>query len=527
MVARRQITTAALVIMVGNAVSRLLGLLREGVMAWLFGAQHETDAFVAAFTLPTIVFDLFVGAAISAALVPVLVDVASDRARAWRLLSSLLNCIGLVLILVCALLAVLAPGVIALLGSRFDAPTQARAVEMVRPMLVAVVLQGLAGVLMANLYARERFALPAFSPAVFNAGIIVSALVLQATLGIHALVLGVVLGAAAQLALQALGQGGFSYRPVLELSPEVRGVLRLYAPVALGMLVTIVGIVIDRNLASGLEEGSMTVMNYATRLIQFPLGLVATATAFAVLPRLASQAGATLSGAVTSNSVEYRETLVFGLKIVLFLMLPATLGLVVLREPLVQLLCERGAFTDRDTARTALVFLAYAPQLPLTALDQLLIFAFYARKNTRTPVLIGVVGVGLYVAVALPAVGPLGLGAPGLALANAVQNGGHGLILLALMRREIGFFGGGLAGFASRALLASLAMGALLELTRSFVQPGLPAGGLPLTVFLLGSAVLGVGCFLLFSYALGLGKGLGGWGNWPGPPKPLTPNPSL
>jgi len=284
MISRRTIAGAALVIMVGNVASRLLGLVREQVMAWLFGATGATDAFVAASAVPTIVYDLLVGGAISAALVPVFVEAAEDEARLWRLVSAVLNLAGLLLISAAVGLALLADPLVDFLGSGFDPQQHADAVTMVRIMLIAVVLQGLAGVLMAALYAHGRFTLPAFAPAVFNGAIILVAVVLHEPLGVKALVAGVLLGAAGQLVLQLSGLRTLCYHRRLDLArPEVRTILRLYAPVAAGMLVTIVGIAIDRRFASEFEVGSMTVMGYATRLIQFPLGLVATATAFAVL----------------------------------------------------------------------------------------------------------------------------------------------------------------------------------------------------------------------------------------------------
>jgi putative peptidoglycan lipid II flippase len=515
--ARRQIATAALVIMVGNVASRLLGLVREQVMAWLFGATGATDAFVAASAVPTMVYDLLVGGAISAALVPVFVEAAQDEARLWRLVSAIFNLAGLALLGVAALLALLADPLIDVLGAGFAPEQHAAAVGMVRVMLAAVVLQGLAGVLMAVLYARQRFALPAFAPAVYNGGIILLALLLHGSLGVAALVAGVLAGAAGQLLLQLGGLRALRYYVLLDLGlPEVRAILRLYAPVAAGMVVTIAGITVDRYLASQLEAGSMTVMGYATRLIQFPLGLVATATAFAVLPTLAKHAGGmrpapgpadpgglespprlagraaeTTAGDADFNLQSYRQTLGFGIKIILLLMLPATLGLSILREPLVRLLFEHRAFTSYDTLRTATVFLFYAPQLPFTALDQLLIFAFYARRDTVTPVVVGVLTVGCYVLVALATRGPLGVG--GLALANAVQNSLHGLILLALLWRAVGGLGAGdLLQFGGRILLAASAMALALWLTLEPLGP------------LLSGSRLGTPGLLLLELAVGL-----------------------
>jgi putative peptidoglycan lipid II flippase len=503
----RSVAVAAAVIAFGNVVSRLLGLVREQVMAALFGATAATDAFVAASTVPMIVYDLLVGGAISAALVPVFVDASADEERLWRLLGTVLSLVALVLLTVAGVLGVFAPLVVDAIASGFSQETRDAAVPMVRMMLVAVVLQGLAGVLTAALYARRRVTLPAFGAAVYNGAIVVAVLTLHQVLDVYALVLGVVFGALGQVVLQVPGLGRWHFRPSLDLDrPELRTILRLYTPVALGMIVTIVGIVIDRNLASQLSEGSLSVMNYATRLVQFPLGLVGTAISIAVLPLLTQHASALAAArnaapdaetagadvAQTSEAAEgYRETLRFGARIVLLLMVPATVGLIVLREPLVQLLFERGRFGEAETARTALVFMAYAPQLPFTALDQLLIVAFYARKDTRTPVVVGAVTVMLYLISALLLIGPLDV--TGLALANAIQNSAHGLILLALLKRAgTGLLDGAFAAWTLRVIVASVGLGVAVWGASLLLLPA--AGGTVALIVALGmlSALAGL-----------------------------------
>ena len=508
----RHVALAAIVIGLGNVASRLLGLVREAVMAWLFGATVETDAFVAASAVPQMVYDLLVGGAISAALVPVFVDAAEDEERLWRLISSILSLVAIVLGAVALILAVAAPLVVDVLAPGFGPEQRDAAVPMVRVMLGAVVLQGLAGILMAALYARRRVGPPAFSPAIYNGGIILGAILLHQALGVYAMVAGVLVGAAGQLALQLVGLGRLRYRPTLGLDrPEVRTILRLYAPVAAGMVVTIVGIVIDRNLASRLAEGSLSVMNYATRLIQFPIGLVATAISFAVLTPLAEHASA-LAAARDTDVAEadrrgYRETLLFGIRIVLLLMVPATIGLVILREPLIQILFERGRFGAVETDRTALVFLAYAPQLPFAALDQLLIVAFYARQDTRTPVLVGVAGVLLYLISALALIGPLDVA--GLALANTIQNSAHGLVLLALLERSLRagqappLLDRALADFSLKVLLAGLGMGLSVWMLAAFALP-LAGGSAALAVVMAGAALIAGVVYVGLLEALGL-----------------------
>jgi putative peptidoglycan lipid II flippase len=495
MSSRRRIASAALIIMVGNLASRLLGLVREQVMAWLFGATGATDAFVAASIVPTMVYDFLVGGAISAALVPVFVEAAEDEARLWRLVSAILSLAGLLLLGTATVLALSAEVLIGVLGAGFEPWQHAEAVAMVRVMMVAVVLQGLAGVLMAALYARNRFAVPSFAPAVYNGAVILMAGLLHGLLGVQALVVGVVLGAFGQLVLQLVGLRPLRYRPSLDLRlPEVRAILRLYAPVAAGLLVSFIGITIDRYLASQLEAGSMTVMAYATRLIQFPLGLVGTATSMAVLPTLARHAAGLLGPDAELERLGYRDTLRYGIKIVLLLMIPATVGLAMLSEPLVRLLFEHQAFTSYDTARTATVFLFYAPQLPFTALDQVLIYAYYARRDTVTPVLVGVLSIGIYLVVALTTRDSLGV--YGLALANTAQNSLHGLILLALIWRLLrGLDLPELLGYSARILLAASFMAAALWSGAHLLQPALDQSLPGLIALLAGQVVLGTGVF--------------------------------
>jgi putative peptidoglycan lipid II flippase len=207
----------------------------------------------------------------------------------------------------------------------------------------------------------------------------------------------------------------------------VRRILKLYAPVALGIGFSILGTVLDRNLASRQDQSALATMRYATTLIQFPLGLVAAAVAFAVLPTLSRQAAA-------RDEEAFRATLAMGLKVVLLLILPATAGLAALATPITALIFERRAFGAADTAATARALLFYLPGLPAAALDQLLLFAFYARNRTLAPNLVQGAAIAVY---ALTAVGLLlttQLGFFALILGNSAQWISHALILLLLAR---------------------------------------------------------------------------------------------
>jgi len=239
--------------------------------------------------------------------------------------------------------------------------------------------------------------------------------------------------------------------------PAVRKIAALYTPVALGLAVSAVGVAIDTNLASRTGEGSLAAMRFATTLVQLPLGLVATAVTSAILPTLSRYGPSVLTGAGRGDLVEYKSYLALGMKVVLLAIMPAAVGLVLLREPVVQILFQRGNFDAEATQRTALAFLGYTPSLPAAAMDQMLIFAFYALKNTLVPVAVGLLGVGIYLAVALALISPLGFF--GLALANSAQIVSHALVLLALLWRTVGGLSGlDLGPTLAKVLAASLAM---------------------------------------------------------------------
>ncbi len=474
-VSRRGLLGAAAVIALGNILSRGLGLVRDIVITATFGRTASTDAYVLARTLPQIVYDLLVGTVITAAFVPVFVQVGRDDERQlWRLVSTILSLATLALVAITAVLGIFAEPLVGLLGSGFTEPGQrGLATSLLRIALVSVVFQGVTGIFTSVLYARNRFTITAFATAIYNVGIIAGVLLLGATLGVTALALGLVIGAVAQCLLQASGLRDFwrAFRPVVDLrDPALRRILVLGGTVATGMLVSIAGQLIDRNLASRLPEGSLSSMQYATTVVQFPLGIVGLAVSFAVLPTLAR-----FSDGSPESAAGYRDALVFGMKLLLLLMLPALAGLLVLAHPIIAVLFERRAFTPEDTAGTAAVFMAYVPQLPLTAIDYLLINAFYARQNARTPVVVGAVCVLVYLVVALGLIGPLGV--VGLALANAVQNSAHAVILLVLLRRALPDLrlAHALGPFLVRVVPAAVAMGGVLALVWPFLSR---AGGL-------------------------------------------------
>ncbi|HZR98323.1 MAG TPA: murein biosynthesis integral membrane protein MurJ [Chloroflexota bacterium] len=547
----RRVAGAAAIIFLGNVASRVLGLVRELVIAALFGATGATSAYRTAAQLATQAYDLLISGAISAALVPVFTDYADapDRRAFARVVSVVLNLLLLALAVLLLALGLAAPWLVRLLGA--DPAYLALTVTLTRWALLSVFFLGVAGVVTAACYARRDFKWPALATAAYNLGIIAAALGLTrlwppGDASIVALAIGLVLGALLQAAVQLPGLRDVRYQPLLDWRhPGVRRALRLYAPVVAGLVVTNVGVGWYLFLAWQAGPDVLATLGFATNLVQFPLGLVASAVSLAALPTLARAAGgptppASLpiregggdgptppapfparEGGVAASAAsappflgreggpgglgpeaDYAATLTFAMRLVLLLILPATAGLVALRVPAVALLFQRGAFDALATQRTAEAFAYFSPQLPFAALDQLFIVAFYARKDTRTPVLVGVGTVLLYILTAPVLCGCVGpapfspLGGNGLALANALQNSTHAVVLYLLLRRLLPELGGGAGGFLLRVGLAALIMGLALQ----WALPALTAR-LPVALVVVVGGALGA---VVYAALLGL-----------------------
>lgn len=493
------IAKAAGILSLGNVASRALGLVRETVKADLFGASPEVSAFVVAAQVPTIIYDLLIGGLLSAALVPVFSDYASPEKRRelWHIFSIVVSLAVVILSLVVVLLELFAPQVAWVLGGGFDAQLQAVTTKMIRIILPAVLFFGLSGMVTGLLYTLKRFTYPAFGAAIYNAGIITCALLLADKVSIYSLALGILLGAMLQLAIQLPDLRDVRFAFSLDLShPALRRIVGLYLPVVLGLVISQIGIAIDRNLASRTGGESIAWMQYATRLIQLPIGLVSAAISLAILPTL-SQYGSTEPSEqdpvsnLQSPISNFQHTLALGLKMVLVAIIPAAIGLFVLAAPIVALLYQHGNFDTYDTVQTTLALRYYLLGLTFAAIDLPLVFAFYARKDTLTPALVGVLGVVVYLILALSLIRPLGM--IGLILANSAQLTIHALTMLALLQRRMGGLGGhGITALALKTLFASLVMGGITYLALSGLQRVLDVRTL-------------VGKFIIVSGAGGLG----------------------
>jgi putative peptidoglycan lipid II flippase len=454
------IAQAAGIIALGNIASRVLGLVREQLIAYLFGASGLVSAFGIASKVPKMIYELLVGGMLSAALVPVFSQIAEKEGRPalWALFSRVASLVAVILAILVLLLEALAPQVAWLLGGGFSPELQAALAQMLRIITPAVLFFGLAGVVTALLYTLKRFTYPAFGAAVFNLGIIIVAPLLAGRLDAYSLAIGVLVGSLLQLLIQIPDLRGIRFRFRLDFSdPALRRIIILYLPIALGLIISNVQVAIDQRLASSTGESSIAWMDRATTLVQLPHGMVAVAISLAVLPTLSR-----LSAAGDRDG--FRRTLGSGLRLVLVLIVPATLGLLVLAEPIIALLFEHGRFTAHDTYWTAWALRYYLVGLVFAAVDWPLNYAFYAQQDTLTPALVGILSVGIYLLVALTLVRPLGM--LGLVLADSTKHLGHALTMLLLTWRRFGSLADlRLGETMGKTLLAASLMACLIAIT--------------------------------------------------------------
>lgn len=416
----------------GNIASRVIGLAREAIISGYFGSSGELSAFKLAARVPTMIYDLLVGGMLSAALVPVFSEYTRPdrRDELARVASAILSLFALAMAVIVLVLELFAVPIAGMLGDFEDAALQdvlARSLRIIAP---SVFFFGLSGGVTGLLYALRRFSYTAFSGAVFNLGIVIGAPLLANTIGVYALPLGIVAGSMLQLAVLAPGLRGLRVRFAAAWGhPAVRRIFRLYVPIALGLIVTQTQIIVDGRWASATGANSLSWMGYATTLIQLPLGLVPVAVSLAALPTLSQRAA-------EANWDGFRSVFGRGLRLVLLLLIPATVGLWALAAPVIRLLFEHGVFEPYDTYWTAVALRLYLLGLMFAGVDFLLNYTFYARQDTRTPAIVGVISIGLYFIAALALKGPLGF--LGLVLADSVKQFGHMVIMTALLLRSVG-----------------------------------------------------------------------------------------
>jgi putative peptidoglycan lipid II flippase len=488
-----QVTKAAGVVGASTVVTRILGFLRDMVIARAFGAGMAADAYYVAFRIPNTLRRLVGEGALTVAFIPVFVEEHQQgKQRAWELAHAVITLLSLLLILITIFGILFTPFLISVIAPGFNQNPDkfALTIHLTRITFPYIFFISLAALAMGILNSLRHFLSAALAPVMLNIALIGSVFFLCPHFNppIVGLAIGVVIGGISQLLFQvpALLKRGFSYRINFDYhNPAVRRIGILLLPALFGLAVHQVSIFVNTLLASYLAEGSVTYLYYAYRLVEFPLGIFGMAVATAVLPTMSSQ----------SANGEYDQlvkTLSFALRLVLFITIPSMIGLMVLRVPIIALLFQRGEFTAVATQATARALFYYTLGLPAIAGVRIIVPVFYSLKDTLTPVKCGAASVALNIVCCLLLMRPLQHA--GLALATAISSFFNLFLLIWLLRKRLGRIGWrNIFYSASRVCIASVIMGLFCT---PFVMKSTQYPGVLLMIILIGAAVF-LGCSYL------------------------------
>ncbi len=499
--ATRQIAHAAGIVMSAFILSNIVGLVRQMLVSNTFGTGAELDAFNAAATYPDLIFSLVAGGALASAFIPMFTSLLTrqDRNGAWHLASSIVNLVMLSLSLLSLVSIFLADQIVMyILAPSYPPEMQALTASLLRILLIAPTIFGVSGLIMGILNAHNNYLWPALAPSMLWTGMIIGVIFFAPTLGIYGLAWGYVLGAIMHLGIQIpslLRLAGRKYFRILGLNmPATREVGRLMAPRLLGVAAVQINFVVNTILATGMNPGSLASIKYAWAIMTMPQVVIAQSIAIAALP--------TFSAQVARNELgEMRSSLAATLRGVILLSLPATAGMILLREPIIAMLLQRGAFDEYSTELVSWALLWFTIGLLGHGVVEILSRAFYAMHNTRTPVMLSIAAMSLNVAFSLvftkafSNIGWMPFG--GLALANSLATFLEMIGLWVLMHRRLNgieerFVFEGASKSVVGTLAMSLTLWGWLVVSINYPYWVIVFGGI-----LLGAGVYGISLFML------------------------------
>lgn len=465
------VAKSAGIVSIAVMFSRVLGLVREQVFAFYFGAGFLMDAYIVAFRIPNVLRDLFAEGALSAAFVKVFTDYQINKGEkeAWKLASLVLNALVVVLSAITLIGIILTPYILPRLVDGFSPEKIALAVTMTQIMFPFILLVAMAALAMGVLNTKGVFGIPASASTVFNITSILFGLgfafwlsggswsgssdknaipSISSQWAIIGMSIGTLIGGGAQFLMQipSLLKVGFRFSPLLSFTDEgVKQVMRLMAPAILGTSAVQINVLINTSFVSQFE-GAQGWLNYAFRLMQFPIGLFGVAIGTASVPVLSKMAS-------EGKFKDFRETLASSLKLVFLMTLPSACGLIVLGEPIIRLIYERGKFHEGDTSMTSWALTGYAIGLTGYAAIKILSPAFYALNDAKIPMIIAIASIFVnaiasyffrnwMMTVGVSSTNPNGLGHVGVALATSSVALVNFFALAIIMRKKIGRLNG-------------------------------------------------------------------------------------
>ncbi len=474
-----RVAKAAGIMVAAILASRILALVRDMIVSYYFGAGPVTDAYNAAFRLPDLFYYLIAGGALSSAFIPVFTEYLTkgDEENAWRVFSVFGTVIALALTVVIILGEIFTPQLLLLIAPGFGPEKLALTASITRIVLPAQLFFFLGGLMMATLYARQHFLMPALGPVVYNIGIIIGGMIggsmFGPVVGIYGLAWGVLVGAFlgnVVMQIMVMRRLGVRYQPSLAWRHEgVIRVAKLMLPVLLGLSLPQLCVILTTPFASQYGDGPITWLGNANKVMQLPLGIFAQGLSVAIFPTLSALAA-------KEDWDGFRRQFSLGMRSILFLTVPSAVLIAVLAVPVTAFLFQRGKWTWTDTEATAVATVYYCLAIFAVSGQQIVNRGFYSMQNTVTPMIVGTVATVAFLG--LNVVLGQAMQTNGLALSYSIAMIGYLAVLLVLFNRRLNGIGAGeIASSVARVTLASAVMGGVVWLFNGWLRGLLHAYG--------------------------------------------------
>jgi putative peptidoglycan lipid II flippase len=498
---KSQVTKAAGVVSAATLLSRVFGLLRDVVIAGFFGAGIASDAFFVAFRIPNLLRRLFAEGSLTIAFVPIFTEYLTKdgESAAFLFARSAIRLISILLAIAAVCGILLTPLIVRIMAPGFMASPEklALTITLTRFMFPYIFFIGLVALCMGILNALGHFAAPALAPVLLNFAMIAAVLFLSPYLQnpIYGLAIGVLIGGLLQLLLQIpflLRKGLVFWKTASLFHPGLKRLGKLMLPAVFGAAVYQINILVGTLLASLLPDGSVSYLYYADRLVQFPLGIFAIAVATAVLPSFSKYAA-------IQDTTALSETFGYAMRLVFFITIPSMVGLILLREPIIELLFRRGAFDSQTTTLTASALLYYGIGLWAFSAVRIVVTLFYALQDTRTPVKMAAISIFVNIILGVILMWPLRHG--GLALATSLASMVNLYLLVRALKKKVGLIHWrDILLSVRKTVICSAVMGvAVFIAAMIFIPQGHTAFGYQLFA-LLGTIFIGIGSYAGCAY---------------------------
>ncbi len=482
-----KVAKAAIGLMAATLIAKILGFGRELTLASAYGASATSDAFLVAMNIPAVIFTA-IGTSLGTAFIPLFCEVSSSQGEdeSVKYTNNIFNVVILICIILSLLGAIFTPQIVKLFALGFEGETLKQAIYFTRAMILGIPFLGISYIMMAYLQVKENFIIPGLMPVPYNTCIILSIIISTKT-GPYILPWGALIGLLGQFIFQLpfAIKRGYRYKPYINFKDKyLKKMLWLVGPVLIGVAVNQINTIVDRTIASTLVEGSISALNYANKLNQFVMGMFIVSISSVVYPMLSKLS-------TENNKIKFNKSIITAINTVILLVIPISVGAIILSTPIVKLLFQRGEFDARATYMTSVALVFYSIGMIGFGLRDILGKVFYSLQDTKTPMINGALAMILNIILNISFVKFTNMQLAGLALATSTSALVTVALLFINLRIKIGPFGGkSILKVFIKSLISALIMAFITKFVYNNISILVGSSGTIKEIISLGSAIL-------------------------------------